>query len=149
MESKPLTKLLALFLIVAGLIVISETLIWILTGSSFFGWHSGGIIEHIGNLILGVWTLIIGYKDFTSSPNQSNQWSRDLYILFIGVKMIVEEIYHFLDGQPDTYGNPISVFFGFIIIGLQAYLLIHRQQKNTEDLSANIDMTNKINPLDD
>ncbi|MDJ0736774.1 MAG: hypothetical protein QNJ47_22365 [Nostocaceae cyanobacterium] len=148
MESKPLIKLLALFLIIAGLIIISETLIWILTGGSFFGWHSGGIIEHTGNLILGIWTLIIGYKDFTSSPNQENQWSSNLYILFIGVKMIAEDIYHFLDGQPDTYSNPISVFFGFIIIGFQAYLLIHRKQKNTEDLEANIDIPNKINPLD-
>lgn len=133
-ESKSLTKLLAIFSIFCGLILVGGTLIWIFTGNSLFGWYPGSFIENIGNLILGIWALIIGYKYFISPLNQDNQWLNNLSLLFYGIKIIADETYHFFDGKPDTYSNPISIFFGFIFIGMQIHLLINRKQKNIEDL---------------
>ena len=130
MESKSLIKLLALLLIFGGLIFVGGTLIWIFTGNYLFGWYPGGYIENIGNLILGIWALIIGCKKFISPLNQDNQWLNDLFLLFFGIKIIADETYHFFYEQPDTYSNPISIFFGFLISGLQIHLLINRKQKN-------------------
>lgn len=140
MESKSLTKLLALFLIFSGTIVVSGILIWIFTGNSLFGSYSGGYIESIGYLILGIWALIIGCKEFISPLNQDNQWLNDFFLLFLGIKTIADEAYHFFDGQPDTYSYPPSIFFGFILIGLQIRILINRKQKNIEEDEKDIDI---------
>lgn len=134
MENKPLTKLLALFLIFGGLIFLGGTLIWIFTGNYLFRWWSGGIIQYIGNLILGIWGLIIGCKIFIFPRNQDKQWLNYLFLLFFGIKMIADETYHFFDGQPDTYMNPIYIFFGLIIIGLQIHILINYKRNNIEKL---------------
>ena len=132
MENKPLKNLLALFLIFGCLIFLGGTLIWIFTGNSLFGWYPDGIIENIGNLILGIWGLIIGFKQFIYNPSHENQWLNNLFLLFIGLKIVADEIYHLFDGKLDRYINPISIFFGLIIIGLQTHILINRKRKNTK-----------------
>ena len=118
---------IAIFSIVISLILISDTAIWFYNGSSLFdvlGWASGGILEHISNLILGIWLIVSSCILLQSGYSTEKQWMIYVFIVLVGMQMIVKQIYHFFDGIADTYLNPIDIFFGIFMISISLRFLL-------------------------